>query len=170
MAACRPCAGWHWTSPAARQSLLGPNGAGKSTTVGMMLGLVRPDTGVVEVCGRGLRRAVAEGRIATMLQDAGMMPGVTVGELVGLGHRGYRDALPTGEALELAGLTGLARRRVDKLSGGQAQRLRFALAVVANPEILTSYRLHRCLRAPIRPSRRMPVLDQGGSSPTHMPD
>ena len=117
-------------------ALLGPNGAGKSTTVGMLLGLVRPDSGVVEVCGRGPRRAVAQGRIAAMLQDAGMMPGVTVGELVGLGRRVYRDALPTGEALELAGLTALARRRVDKLSGGQAQRLRFALAVVANPEIL----------------------------------
>jgi ABC-2 type transport system ATP-binding protein len=117
-------------------ALLGPNGAGKSTTIGMMLGLVRPDAGMVEVAGRAPRRAVAEGRIAAMLQDAGMMPGVTVGERVGLGHRAYPRPLPTGEALELAGLTGLAGRRVDKLSGGQAQRLRFALAVVANPEIL----------------------------------
>jgi ABC-2 type transport system ATP-binding protein len=117
-------------------ALLGPNGAGKSTTVDMLLGLIRPDSGAIDVCGRTPRRAVAEGRIAAMLQDAGMMPGVTVAELVGLGHRLYPTALPAGEALELAGLTGLAKRRVDKLSGGQAQRLRFALAVVGNPEIL----------------------------------
>jgi ABC-2 type transport system ATP-binding protein len=117
-------------------ALLGPNGAGKTTTVGMLLGLIRPDSGTIEVCGRTPRRAVAEGRIAAMLQDAGMMPGVTVAELVGLGHRLYPTALPAGEALELAGLTGLAKRRVDKLSGGQSQRLRFALAVVGNPEIL----------------------------------
>lgn len=117
-------------------ALLGPNGAGKSTTIGMLLGLVRPDSGAVEVCGRPPRGAVAEGRIAAMLQDAGMMPGVRVAELVGLGQRLYPHALPVGEALEMAGLTGLARRRVDKLSGGQAQRLRFALAVVGNPEVL----------------------------------
>jgi ABC-type sugar transport system ATPase subunit len=117
-------------------ALLGPNGAGKSTTVGMLLGLIRPDSGAIEMCGRTPRRAVAEGRIAAMLQDAGMMPGVTVAELLGLGHRLYPAAPPVGEALELAGLAGLAKRRVDKLSGGQAQRLRFALAVVGNPEIL----------------------------------
>jgi ABC-2 type transport system ATP-binding protein len=117
-------------------ALLGPNGAGKTTTVGMLLGLVRPDAGTVQVCGRTPRQAVAEGRIAAMLQDAGMMPGVTIAELVGLGNRLYPSPLPVDEALDLAGLTELRRRRVDKLSGGQAQRLRFALAVVANPEIL----------------------------------
>jgi len=117
-------------------ALLGQNGAGKSTTIGMLLGLVRPDAGRAEVCGRTPHQAVAEGRIAAMLQDTGMMPGVTVGELIGFGHRLYPNALPVGEALDLAGLSTLGKRRVDKLSGGQAQRLRFALAVVANPDVL----------------------------------
>jgi ABC-2 type transport system ATP-binding protein len=117
-------------------ALLGPNGAGKTTTVGMLLGLTTPDTGAVRVCGRRPREAVAQGRIAAMLQDAGLMPGVTVAELIGLGHRLYPHPLPVGEALDLAGLTELARRRVDRLSGGQAQRLRFAMVAVGNPEIL----------------------------------
>src|SRR5689334_14193681 len=86
-------------------ALLGQNGAGKSTTIGMLLGLVRPDAGRAEVCGRTPHQAVAEGRTAAMLQDTGMMPGVTVGELVGLGHRLYPGALPVDRALDLAGLT-----------------------------------------------------------------
>jgi energy-coupling factor transporter ATP-binding protein EcfA2 len=74
--------------------------------------------------------------IAAMLQDAGLMPGVTVAELVGLERRPYPVPLPVGEALELSGLGDMARRRVDRLSGGQAQRLRFALVIVANPAIM----------------------------------
>jgi ABC-2 type transport system ATP-binding protein len=115
-------------------ALLGHNGAGKTTTVGMLMGLVSPDAGEVRVCGRTARQAVAQGRIAAMLQDTGMMPGVTVAELVGLAQRAYPSPLPVGEALEMAGLPG--GRRVDRLSGGQTQRLRFAMAVVADPEIL----------------------------------
>lgn len=117
-------------------ALLGPNGAGKSTVIAMMLGLITPDVGEVRVLGGPPRVAVRGGHIAGMLQDAGMMPGVRVGELVGLGERMYPHPIPTGEALALAGLADLRRRRIDRLSGGQAQRLRFALAVVANPDIL----------------------------------
>ncbi|WP_246136426.1 ABC transporter ATP-binding protein [Leekyejoonella antrihumi] len=117
-------------------ALLGPNGAGKSTAIGMMLGLVTPDCGDVRVAGRSPREAIAGGYIAAMLQDSGMMPGVRVAELVRLGERLYPHPIPTNEALDLAGLSDERKRRVDRLSGGQAQRLRFALAIVANPEVL----------------------------------
>jgi ABC-2 type transport system ATP-binding protein len=117
-------------------ALLGPNGAGKSTTVSMLLGLNSPEEGTIKVCGQSPRSAVRHGRIAAMLQTAGLMPGVTVAELLGLGTRIYPDPLPVGEAMEMAGLTQLARRRVDKLSGGQAQRVRFAMVAVGNPDIL----------------------------------
>ena len=117
-------------------ALLGPNGAGKSTTVGMLLGLTAPDAGEVAVGGLPPRTAVARGRIAAMLQDSGVMPGVTVAELVGLGHRLYPEPLPVAGALELAGLTAVARRRVDRLSGGQLQRLKFALVAVGNPDTM----------------------------------
>ncbi len=117
-------------------ALLGANGAGKSTTVGMLMGLVQPDAGRVTVAGRTPRQAVVAGRIAAMLQDSGLMPGVTAGELVGLAGRMYPAPLPVAEALELAGLRELARRRVERLSGGQAQRLKFALVAVAGAETM----------------------------------
>jgi ABC-2 type transport system ATP-binding protein len=117
-------------------ALLGPNGAGKSTTISMLLGLTAPDCGRIEVCGQAPASAVRNGRIAAMLQTAGLMPGVTVAELLGLSSRAYPHPLPVGDAMDLAGLTPLARRRVDRLSGGQAQRVRFALVAVGNPDIL----------------------------------
>ncbi|NEN07549.1 ABC transporter ATP-binding protein [Diaminobutyricibacter tongyongensis] len=117
-------------------ALLGPNGAGKSTTIGMMVGLVTADRGRVQVAGTSPRTAVARGAIAAMLQDTGFMGGVTVAELVGFAASIYPRSLAVGRAIDLAGLIGLERRRVDRLSGGQAQRLRFAIAVVADPEIL----------------------------------
>lgn len=117
-------------------ALLGPNGAGKSTTLSVLLGLAPPSSGAVAICGQAPRAAVLQGRIAAMLQDAGFMPGVTVAELLTLGSRLYPNPLAVGEALELAQITALAKRRVHRLSGGQSQRLRFALAIVANPEVL----------------------------------
>jgi ABC-2 type transport system ATP-binding protein len=117
-------------------ALLGPNGAGKSTTIAMVMGLITPDAGSITVRGLTPRAAVAAGTIAAMLQDAGLMPGVTVAELLGLANRLYPHPLPVAEALELAGLSTVARRRVDRLSGGQAQRLRFALVAVGRPDVL----------------------------------
>ncbi len=117
-------------------ALLGPNGAGKTTTVGILLGLVAADAGTVSVCGQHPRAAVAQGRIAAMLQDAGLMPGVRVQEIVALAASLYPAPMPVGQALSLAGLSEVAKRRVDRLSGGQAQRVRFAMAAVADPQIL----------------------------------
>ncbi|WP_063775079.1 ABC transporter ATP-binding protein [Streptacidiphilus anmyonensis] len=117
-------------------ALLGANGAGKTTTVAMLMGLLEPDAGRVTVAGRAPRQAVVEGRIAAMLQDSGLMPGVTAAELVGLGRRMYPAPLPVEEALELAGLRDQARRRVDRMSGGQVQRLKFALVAVAGADTM----------------------------------
>ncbi|TAM70793.1 MAG: ABC transporter ATP-binding protein [Microbacteriaceae bacterium] len=117
-------------------ALLGPNGAGKSTSIGMMLGLITPDSGEVAVGGLRPRDAVAAGVIAAMLQDTGLMPGVRVGELVRLAAGLHPQPLHPDAALELADLADVSRRRVDRLSGGQSQRLRFAIAIVANPQIL----------------------------------
>ena len=65
-------------------ALLGPNGAGKTTTISLLLGLLSPDAGQVRVYGRPPSQAVAAGLVGAMLQDAGLMPGVRVGELLAM--------------------------------------------------------------------------------------
>jgi ABC-2 type transport system ATP-binding protein len=117
-------------------ALLGPNGAGKSTAIGMLLGLLRADSGMVQVFGGNPDSAVAQGRIGAMLQEGALVHGVTVRELVDFVRSLYPDPLPLDEVLRVAGLTDLARRRADQLSGGQTQRVRFALAIAGAPRLL----------------------------------
>ncbi|TKA06341.1 ABC transporter ATP-binding protein [Actinacidiphila oryziradicis] len=117
-------------------ALLGANGAGKSTSISMLLGLLEPTAGQLSVLGGSPNQAVAEGRIGAMLQDGGLMPGVTVGALVSLACRIYPSPRPVKQLLADADLISIASRRTDRLSGGQAQRLRFALAIAGNPQVL----------------------------------
>lgn len=117
-------------------ALLGRNGAGKSTAISLLLGLNTPDGGAVELFGGSPEAAVRAGRVGAMLQEARAVPRVTVRELVSFVAGRYPAPLPVAEALELAGIGELAGRRVDRLSGGQTQRVRFAVALAGNPELL----------------------------------
>jgi ABC-2 type transport system ATP-binding protein len=117
-------------------ALLGPNGAGKSTTIDTILGLVRPDAGAVSVFGRTPSEAVKAGLVGGMLQTGALIRGLSVRELVAMVASLYPSPLDIGDVLELAGLTDAAEQRTEKLSGGQTQRARFAVAVVSNPELL----------------------------------
>ena len=117
-------------------AILGRNGAGKSTALSMLLGLLPPDEGRVSVFGRSPEQAIRAGLVGAMPQEGGLIPRVTVSELVGFVASTYPHPLPLAQILDIADLTDLARRRADKLSGGQAQRVRFALAVAGNPELI----------------------------------
>ncbi len=117
-------------------AFLGPNGAGKTTTVDMLLGVARPDTGRVEVFGMSPRRAIAEGRVAAVMQTGGLLKDLTVGETVQLTAALFTHAHTVGEVLERAGIADIADRRVGRCSGGQQQRLRFAMALVPDPDLL----------------------------------
>jgi ABC-2 type transport system ATP-binding protein len=117
-------------------ALLGPNGAGKSTTIDMLLGLTRPDSGTVRVFGEPPQEAVGAGRVGAMLQVGQLIDGAQVRELVAMAASLYPDPLDVDATLELCELTEIAERRTDRLSGGQAQRVRFAVALVGNPELL----------------------------------
>jgi ABC-2 type transport system ATP-binding protein len=117
-------------------ALLGPNGAGKSTTIDILLGLARPDAGTVSVFGRDPQAAAQAGMVGAMLQSGGLLTEVTVAELVGLAASLYPRPMRVGEALERAGVAALARRRTNGLSGGERQRVRFALALVPDPDLL----------------------------------
>jgi ABC-2 type transport system ATP-binding protein len=117
-------------------ALLGPNGAGKSTTIDLALGLSRPTAGTAELFGGAPRSAVVAGRVGAMLQGGALLPTTTVAESVALVAAAHRHPLPVAEALERAGVTAFARQKVSRLSGGQLQRARFAVAIVSDPELL----------------------------------
>jgi ABC-2 type transport system ATP-binding protein len=117
-------------------ALLGPNGAGKSTTIDMMLGLSRPDAGGVTVFGRSPREAVDAGLVGAMLQTGELIRDLSVRELISLVASLYPKAMAVDGVLDLAGLTGVAAQRTQKLSGGETQRVRFAIALVPDPQLL----------------------------------
>jgi len=117
-------------------ALLGPNGAGKTTTISMLLGLSTPDAGSIAVFGAAPGSAAAHASVGAMLQDGGMMPGVRVGELLAMVRSLYAAPLALDEAVEISQLHGLEKRRVDRLSGGQSQRLRLAMALIGDPRLL----------------------------------
>ena len=117
-------------------ALLGPNGAGKTTTIDMMLGLLPPDAGEVSLFGAEPAQAVEAGAVGAMLQTGQLIRDLTVREIVAVMGSLYPDPLPVDDVLELTGLAPLARRRTQKLSGGESQRVRFALALVADPALM----------------------------------
>ena len=120
-------------------ALLGPNGAGKSTTLAMILGLLSPTAGQVTVGGRAPRQAVAGGLVGAMLQSgagSGLPSGTRVGELVSFVASLYRAPLSPAAVLRHAGLVSLAGHSLHRLSGGELQRVRFALAICADPRLL----------------------------------
>jgi ABC-type multidrug transport system ATPase subunit len=117
-------------------AFLGPNGAGKTSTIDMVLGLSTPTGGTVEVLGRTPHEAVAHGLVAAVLQSGGLLKDLTVAETVDLTASLFRNPRGAAEVLERAGLTAIAGRRVGLCSGGEQQRLRFALALLPDPELL----------------------------------
>ena len=122
--------------PGETVALLGPNGAGKTTTVDMLLGLQEPDAGSVSVFGGPPDQAVKAGRIGAMLQVGGVLRDLTVRELVSMMAALFPAPLSVDRTLAMAQLDGLAERRTEKLSGGETQRVRFAVALVSDPDLL----------------------------------
>jgi ABC-2 type transport system ATP-binding protein len=117
-------------------AFLGPNGAGKTSTIDLMLGLSRPDAGTAEVFGLAPRTAVAQGLVTAVMQSGGLLKDLTVRETVELTAALFAHTRPVAEVLERAGLADIGGRRVGKCSGGQQQRLRFALALLPAPELI----------------------------------
>jgi len=117
-------------------ALLGPNGAGKSTTIDMILGLARPDGGTVSVLGQSPREAVSRGLVGAMLQTGALIRDLSVRELISMTASLYPAPMDADDVLELAGLGGAVEQRTQKLSGGQTQRVRFAVAIVSDPDLL----------------------------------
>ncbi len=117
-------------------ALLGPNGAGKSTTTEMVLGLTRPDAGSAAVFGADPVTAMRRGDVGAMLQNGTLLWDVPVRRLLRLMHGLYAHPLPLAEVIERADLHSILASNTNKLSGGEAQRVRFALAMMADPRLL----------------------------------
>ncbi|WP_370619943.1 ABC transporter ATP-binding protein [Mumia sp. Pv 4-285] len=117
-------------------AFLGPNGAGKTTTIDVLLGLAEPDSGTVAVHGMKPRAAIARGSVSAVMQTGGLLKDYTVGETVELVASLHPSSRPVGEVLERAGIADVRSRLVGRCSGGQQQRLRFAMALLSDPDLL----------------------------------
>jgi ABC-2 type transport system ATP-binding protein len=117
-------------------ALLGPNGAGKSTSLDMLLALRKPTHGKIRMFGKDPYHAVKSGTVGAMLQSGGLMPEVTVRELISLVAGLHPRPVPVATTMRRAGVESVADQRVDRLSGGQTQRVRFALAIAGECDLI----------------------------------
>ncbi len=117
-------------------AFLGPNGAGKTTTIDMILGLSQPSSGVVEVLGLKPRTAIARGLVSAVMQTGGLLKDLTVRDTVAYTASLFADTQPVDDVLAHAGISEIAQRKVGKCSGGEQQRLRFAMALLPDPALL----------------------------------
>ena len=123
-------------APGETVALLGPNGAGKSTTIDMILGLAEPDSGQVRVFGRAPAEAIQRGAIGAMLQTGELLRDLTVREVLVMMASLYPNPASIDSVVDVTGLGDIVDRRTNKLSGGQTQRVRAAIALISNPDLL----------------------------------
>jgi lipooligosaccharide transport system ATP-binding protein len=123
--------------------LLGPNGAGKTTTLRLLLGLIEPDGGSVELLGNAVPKQAREARlrVGVVPQMDNLDPDFTVaenlmvyGRYFGMTDAAIRTRLP--ELLEFANLAHKKDVKVPTLSGGMKRRLTLARALVNDPEVI----------------------------------
>lgn len=117
-------------------AVLGPNGAGKTTAIRLLLGLSMPASGQVTVFGQNPRNVSTRRRVGTMLQVSKVPETLKVKEHIDLFCSYYPRPLSRKAILTAAGLEGLENRLFGKLSGGEKQRVLFALAICGDPELL----------------------------------
>ena len=117
-------------------AFLGPNGAGKTTTLDMVLGLTGPTSGTARVCDLKSREAIRQGTVGAVLQTGGLLRDMSVGETI-RAIAALQDATSRiGAVMSVAGLEKIAPRRVSRCSGGEQQRIKFALALLTDPRVL----------------------------------
>ena len=118
---------------------LGPNGAGKTTTIRMLLGLIRPHAGLVNIFGKSIReeRLAILGRLGAMVEQPALYPHLTGRENLEIVRR-LRGLPKTSiaEALGIVKLEDTANRQAKHYSTGMKQRLGLAIALLGQPELL----------------------------------
>lgn len=117
-------------------ALLGENGAGKSTLIDMLLGLASPTAGSLEICGTSPAQAIKDSQVAAVLQTGGLLKDLTVKDQVAMVAATYPAAPCLDDALEAAGIADIANRKIARCSGGQQQKVKFAIALLSDPALL----------------------------------
>jgi ABC-2 type transport system ATP-binding protein len=115
-------------------AFLGPKG--KTSTIDIILGLSTPSAGTVSVFGMQPRQAISRGLVSAVMQTGGLLKDLTVGETAQYTASLFTQTRPVAEVLHRAGIADIANRRVGKCSGGEQQRLRFAMSLLSDPELL----------------------------------
>ncbi|NUS73520.1 MAG: ABC transporter ATP-binding protein [Corynebacteriales bacterium] len=117
-------------------ALLGPSGSGKSTLLRVIAGLT-PSEGQVVLAGRDITTVPTHRRgVGLMFQDHALFPHLDVGGNVAFGLSGAGKQERVDELLELVGLAGAAKRKINTLSGGEQQRVALARALAPEPKLL----------------------------------
>ncbi len=119
--------------------LLGPNGAGKSTTIKMLIGLLRPQAGSIEILGMAMpqQRTAIQSRIGVVFEEKNLYPTLTGRENLAFFARLFgRSDVDLDHLLERVGLATRGRDRVSDYSKGMRQRLTVARALLNRPDVL----------------------------------
>ena len=127
---------------------LGPNGAGKTTTLRMIMNIIRPDSGRIEILGDGQIEQV-KNRIGYMPEERGLYRKMTArkvlayfGSIKGLNEKEIVHRVP--HWLETIGLADWADKKVEELSRGMHQKLQFAVTAINEPELVIRDLFHPC--------------------------
>ncbi len=128
--------------------VIGPNGSGKTTLLKVVSGIEKPEKGSLRILGKPVerysRKSLAR-TVAFVPQMAAVDFPFTAGEVVAMGrspHKGLlglddaRDREVAAQSMEFTGVEHLANRKLDKLSGGEQQRVFIARAICQEPEVI----------------------------------
>lgn len=120
--------------------LIGPNGAGKTTTLNMILGIIYPTSGDVELFGATEARALhqARRRLGAIIADGSFLPYLTAAENLRVFTQtlGFDNAARVPQVIEMVGLTPHAKKKFRAYSTGMRRRLELAAAILRDPELL----------------------------------
>ena len=120
--------------------LLGPNGSGKTTTMKAIMGLVRPQSGTIRVCGWDAldNREEAIGNIGCLIEAPALYDYMTAQQNLELHARFYKDVDETRiqEVLRMVGMDMYKKDKIRSFSLGMRQRVGFAAALISRPRLL----------------------------------
>lgn len=121
-------------------AMLGPNGSGKTTTIRMILDILKPDTGYINIFGESFNDATKD-RIGYLPEERGLYRGIPVLDV--MVYLAELKGMPASEArkrslelLDQLGLAESAKKKVSELSKGMQQKVQFAVTVIHNPDLI----------------------------------